>query len=158
MQMLDRFAAVIDFAKQALTSISATDAEHRGDFKSWSKKEELGHLIDSAVNNYGSVIRVQHQESPQLPGYAQDIWVERGGYQERDWQELIALWSALNAQMLQTARRVPPAALSRECTIGDSAPLTLGFVIEDYVDHMVHHLGHIGIDVNEFRRAESAYA
>lgn len=158
MQMLDRFAAVIETGAQRLAAVSSAYAAQRREPNAWSKKEELGHLIDSAVNNYARVIRAQHQESPQLPGYAQDIWVERGGYQERDWQELIALWSALNTHMLQTARRVPPAALSRECSIGGSAPLTLGFVIEDYVDHMVHHLGHIGIDVNEFRRAESAYA
>jgi hypothetical protein len=38
------------------------------------------------------------------------------------------------------------------------APMTLEFVIEDYVDHMVHHLQHIGLALSEFRRPESAYA
>jgi DinB superfamily len=158
MQMLDRFAAVIATGSQRLAAISGADAAQRREPDAWSGKEELGHLIDSAINNYARVIRAQHQDKPELPGYAQDIWVERGGYQERDWKELIALWSAVNTQMLHAARRVPPAALSRECKIGDGPVLTLGFVIEDYVDHMVHHLGHIGIAVSEFRRAESAYA
>ena len=158
MQMLDRFAAVIESATQRLTAISSADSTHRAAPNAWSKKEELGHLIDSSINNYARVIRVQHQDHPALPGYAQDTWVERGGYQERDWKELISLWSALNTQMLHAARRVPAVALSRECTIGDGPAITLGFVIEDYVDHMVHHLEHIGIAINEFRRAESAYA
>ena len=158
MQMLDRFAAVMEAGTQRLAALSSADAAQRREPNAWSKKEELGHLIDSAVNNYARVIRVQHQDQPELPGYAQDIWVERGGYQSRNWTELIALWSGLNSHMLQAARRVPPDALSRQCTIGGGAPMTLGFVIEDYVDHMVHHLGHIGIDVSQFRRAESAYA
>lgn len=158
MQMLDRFAAVVETGAQRLAAIPGADAAQRQEPDAWSRKEELGHLIDSAINNYARVIRVQHQDKPELPGYAQDIWVERGGYQDRNWQELIALWSALNAHMLYAARRVPADALSRLCTIGASAPMTLGFVIDDYVDHMVHHLGHIGIAISEFRRAESAYA
>lgn len=158
MQMLDRFAAVIETGAQRLANISAADAAHRREPNAWSKKEELGHLVDSAINNYARVIRVQHQDSPALPGYAQDTWVEHGGYQDRDWKELISLWSALNTQMLHAARNVPAAALSRQCTISDGPSITLGFVIEDYVDHMVHHLEHIGIAIHEFRRAESAYA
>ncbi len=158
MQMLERFAAVIEAGTQRLATISIADAGQRPQADAWSKKEELGHLIDSAVNNYARVIRVQHEASPALPGYAQDTWVERGGYQDRDWKELIALWSALNAQMLHASQRVTAGAMARQCTIGTSQPMTLGFVIEDYVDHMVHHLSHIGIAVTEFRRAESAYA
>ncbi len=158
MHMLERFAAVIETGSQRLAAISAADAGRRTTPAAWSKNQELGHLIDSAINNYARVIRVQHEQAPHLPGYAQDTWVERGGYQERDWKELISLWSALNTQMLHAARRVPGVALARECTIGDGPVITLGFVIEDYVDHMVHHLEHIGIAIPEFRRAESAYA
>ncbi len=156
--MLERFAAVIQTGSERLATISAADAARRTMPAAWSKKEELGHLIDSAINNYARLIRAQHEANLALPGYAQDIWVERGGYQERDWKELVALWSALNTQMLHAARRVPGAAFGRECTIGDGPVITLGFVIEDYVDHMVHHLEHIGIAIPEFRRAGSAYA
>jgi hypothetical protein len=158
MPMLDRFAAVIETGAQRLAAISSADAAPRREPNAWSKKEELGHLIDSAINNYARVIRVQHEADPALPGYAQDTWVERAGYQERNWQELIALWSALNTHMLQAARRVPAAAMSRQCKVGNYAPMTLEFLIEDYIDHMVHHLAHIGVAVHEFRRAESAYA
>jgi hypothetical protein len=158
MQMLDRFADLVAVGKERLTAISARDTESRSRPDAWSKKEELGHLIDSAINNYARVVRVQHEQDPQLPGYAQDTWVERQGYQDREWKELISLWSGLNAHMLHVVRRIPATALARQCTIGGSQPMTLGFVIEDYVDHMVHHLQHIGIAVNEYRRAESAYA
>ena len=158
MNTLDRFAAVIVAGTERLVAITAEDSLGRGEHKGWSKREELGHLIDSAINNYARVIRVQEENDPALPGYAQDTWVERQGYHQRDWQELIALWADMNHHMLNAARRVPATALSRKCTIGGSAPMTLGFVIEDYVDHMVHHLTHIGAAMSEFRRAESAYA
>src|SRR5689334_23554381 len=67
MQMLDRFAAVMEAGTQRLAAISSTDAAQRREPNAWSKKEELGHLIDSAVNNYARIIRVQHQDNPELP-------------------------------------------------------------------------------------------
>ena len=155
MQMLDRFAALVTAGTERLKGIKAPESRPGPD--DWSQKEELGHLIDSAINNYARLIRVQREQDPQLPGYEQDAWVERQGYAERDWSELIALWSALNAHMLHASRRVPASAYGRKCNVG-GAEMTLEFLIEDYIDHMVHHLKHIGIAVQEFRRAESAYA
>jgi hypothetical protein len=158
MQTLDRFAAVLAAGTQRLSSLSPQVAALRPKPGAWSKKEELGHLIDSAVNNYARIIRVQREDAPALPGYEQDVWVERQGYDDRHWAQLISLWTALNSHMLAAARRISADALARPCTIAGGPSITLGFVIEDYVDHMVHHLEHIGIAISEFRRAESAYA
>lgn len=158
MQPLDRFGDVLAAATERLRMISAAGAASRPNPGAWSKKEELGHLVDSAINNHARIIRVQMETAPALPGYQQDAWVERQGYDDRDWLELIALWSALNEHMLAAAARIPSAALARTCTIAGSQPMTLEFVIEDYVDHMVHHLQHIGLALAEFRRPESAYA
>jgi len=60
---------------------------------------------------------------------------------------MIELWRALNQQLLAAA--VPDSAWSRTCTIADSAPLTLKFVFEDYIDHMLHHLNHIGVETED---------
>ncbi len=158
MNTLGRFADVIASGVRQLSAISAADAAAHPKPGAWSRKQELGHLVDSAVNNYTRMIRVQSESVPSLPNYDADVWVERRGYQEEDWKRLISLWAAVNEHMLAAARRVPTTALARTCTIGGGAPLTLEFVIEDYVDHMVHHLQHIGIELSEFRRAESAYA
>jgi DinB family protein len=158
MATLDRFTAVLTAANEQLRLLPLAEAASRPEPGAWSKKEELGHLVDSAINNYARVIRVQMENAPALPDYQQDAWVERQGYDDRDWRELIALWSGLNEHMLAAAARIPCAALARTCTIAGSQPMTLEFVIEDYVDHMVHHLQHIGLTLSQFRRPESAYA
>ena len=157
MAMLDRFAGVLTAASRQLELLSPVEAVSRPQAGAWSPQEELGHLVDSAINNYARIIRVQQEDAPALPGYQQDAWVERAGYQEQDWQQLVALWVMLNRHMLAAAARIPFAALARTCTIVGSQPLTLEFVIEDYVDHMVHHLQHIGVALSQFRRPESAY-
>ena len=46
----------------------------------WSKKEIIGHLIDSASNNHHRFIRGQFEKLPAL-SYNQDKWNESGHYQ-----------------------------------------------------------------------------
>jgi hypothetical protein len=84
-----------------------------------------------------------------MPGYEQNRWVAAHAYQRRDWRELIEVWQALNRQLLAAAEAVPDSAWSRTLTVAASEPLTLQFVFEDYVTHMLHHLQHIGIEVND---------
>ena len=117
----------------------------------WSPKEELGHLLDSAANNHQRIVRAQLEDNPAMPGYEQGRWVALHDYERRDWGELIELWQALNRQLLAAAEAVPDSAWSRTLTVAGSEPLTLQFVFEDYVAHMLHHLQHIGIEVDDIR-------
>ena len=76
-------------------------------------------------------------------------------YQDREWSSLIAIWVGLNRQLLAAAEAVPDSAWSRTCTIADSAPLTLQFVFDDYVHHMLHHLRHMGVEVDDLPTASA---
>jgi hypothetical protein len=121
----------------------------------WSAKEQLGHLLDSAANNHQRMVRTQLEDNPAMPGYDGDRWVELHRYQDTDWRELIARWRTLNGQLLAAVESCSEVAWQRTCTVGRSGPLTLKFVFEDYVDHMLHHLQHIGIEVGDFRKSLS---
>src|SRR6185369_4866846 len=134
-----------------LAAISRERAATRPSPDAWSANEELGHLIDSAANNHQRIVRAQLEDNPAMRGYAQQAWVDLHGYKRREWRELIELWRALNQQLLAAAEAVPESARSRTCTIAGSEPLTIEFVFEDYLEHMLHHLQHIGIDVADLR-------
>jgi nitroreductase len=125
---------------------------------SWSKKQELGHLIDSAANNHQRIVRAHLEAQPSLPSYDGDAWVELHRYQERDWIELIRLWQSANQQLLAAAKAVSGSAWSRTCTVGDSESLMLSFVFDDYVNHMIGHLRHIaGVPKGEIFDLETLY-
>jgi len=132
-----------------LAAISQERAAAKPAPKSWSAKEELGHLIDSAANNHQRIVRAQLEDNLALPGYDGDRWVELHGYQNRDWTDLIALWRAGNLQLLAAAEAAPDVAWSHMLSVGGSQPMTLGFVLDDYVDHMASHLRHIGVEVED---------
>jgi hypothetical protein len=139
----------LEVVPDRLAELSKEKVESKATPASWSAKEELGHLLDSAANNHQRIVRAQLQESPAMPGYEQNKWVGIHGYQRRDWNDLIDVWQALNRQLLAAAESVPDSGWSRKLTVGDSEPLTLEFVFDDYITHMLHHLKHIGIETED---------
>jgi hypothetical protein len=149
MQGLKLLQALLDHVPARLEKIPPAQAEIGSSPSQWSPKQELGHLLDSAANNHQRIVRAQLEDKPAMPGYDGDRWVELHAYQRRDWTELIGLWKALNGQLLAAARAVPYSAWSRTCTIAGSKPLTLKFVFEDYIEHMMHHPQHIGIQMDD---------
>lgn len=109
----------------------------------WTRKQILGHLIDSASNNHQRFVRAQGSSQYAGPGYDQQLWVRLHSYAERDWLELVELWALLNRHLAVVAESVPAAALATPCVIGDNQPVTLEFVMRDYLTHMKHHLEQI---------------
>lgn len=130
------------FSKELLAA-DARAAARRSDDGTWSPKQVVGHLIDSAANNHQRFVRAQQVETLILPGYEQNHWVESQGYQEADWPHLVALWTHLNLHLAGVMERVPPAVYSVPCVIGGSEPVTLEFLMVDYLDHLTHHMEQI---------------
>src|ERR1700685_32372 len=62
----------------------------------WSRKQVIGHLIDSASNNHQRFVRASLQTSLEFPGYDQNGNVSVQAPQDADWLLLVSLWSAYN--------------------------------------------------------------
>jgi hypothetical protein len=134
---------VLDSAAPCLAAITEEQASDRPDPGRWSKKEILGHLIDSAVNNHQRFVRLQFAPHVDLPGYQQEDWVRSQAYQTRPWHDLVQLWAHLNRHLAHVIDAVPPPALSHTIVLDGRPPVTLSFVIEDYMRHLQHHLAQI---------------
>jgi len=153
LQFLAAFRTILNEAPARLVQIREEDASRSLEPGKWSAKQELGHLVDSAVNNHIRLIRMQVETHPDLPGYAQNDWVRLNSYQERSWEQIVALWRMLNTHLVTAAEQVTAEGWQRTgvfiSTWGtapnadSSGVITLQFLIEDYVEHMRHHLDHI---------------
>jgi hypothetical protein len=108
----------------------------------WSKKEILGHLIDSATNNHHRIIRVQFEDSPPI-FYDQDLWNNASRYNQVNTMRLITFWKNYNLHLIEIIKLLPKEFLMRECNIGENVNVTLKFIIEDYIIHLEHHLRQI---------------
>ena len=111
----------------------------------WSKKEVVGHLIDSAQNNLRRFICSQYESTPPKITYDQDFWVAANEYQKMEKEDIIRLWKLINRQIGSILRNMPEQNYNRQCDTGnESVNLhTLQWLAEDYVKHMKHHLNQI---------------
>ncbi len=142
-EALEQLQRIVTQVPQPLLSISEADAESLLPSRPWSRKQILGHLIDSAANNHQRFVRAQIGSELVFPGYEQDQWVSIQAYQEESWESLVRLWSAYNEHLLHITLRIPADRLETSCTIGQNAPVTLAFLFVDYVRHLHHHLAQI---------------
>ena len=138
-ELSERLATVLRDAMPWLVTVSEAEASVPERAGKWSGKEVIGHLIDSAVNNLGRIVRMQIKDGQSFAGYEQMEWVSLQHYAEREWAQVLALWFALNEHVAWTVGHVEKARLTNRGAIeGDD--VTLGFLIADYVAHMEHHL------------------
>jgi hypothetical protein len=78
-----------------------------------------------------------------FPGYEQDDWTACQDCSSRPWADLVELWRQYNRHLAHLMRRLPVARREIECRIGDNAPVTLAWLMTDYVRHLRHHLEQI---------------
>ena len=106
----------------------------------WSKKEILGHLIDSIQNNIRRFIVAQYEEEPNIV-YAQDFWVTAADYRQYGTNDLIVLWTFLNKHACIILKNIPDGLEKRECLTGTLH--TIEWLAQDYNKHLLHHLHQI---------------
>ena len=103
----------------------------------WSKKEIMGHLIDSAHSNLRRFVVAQYEDKPFIV-YNQDKWVSIAGYQQWDHAQLIELWYLLNKQICRVLENTLPEMGQRECQTQQLH--TLDWLAVDYIKHLRHHV------------------
>ena len=135
--------AIVSDNVEKLRALSEDEVMRARGAGKWVKKEILGHLIDSALNNQQRFVRAQMTERLVWPGYEQDRWVAVQNYKERPWTEVVQLWGQLNRHIAHVMANVPADRLNTKCVIGDDDPVTLEWLMSDYVRHLRHHLNQI---------------
>src|SRR5215204_2300793 len=97
-----------------LTLIEEEDASFKPAPDKWSKKEILGHLIDSASNNHQKFVRTMAEKHVDFVGYKQNHWVDSQKYNRRNWHDLLFLWRTLNLHLAHIIENVAPEAVANE--------------------------------------------
>jgi hypothetical protein len=138
-----KFGRQLSDIHSALLAVSPTLADTPWRPGGWTRKQIVGHLLDSAANNRQRFVRAAIDGTYAGPGYGQNEWVAAHGYAEQNWDDLLLWWSAEHQLLMAAVDRIPEERLEAMCRVGDDEPVTLRFLIEDYVRHQQHHLGQI---------------
>jgi len=123
---------------------ASIDWETKPSANKWSKKEIIGHLIDSAQVNLQRFVRCTYEEKFKLI-YAQDEWVAAAHYQDAAIKEILDLWILLNRQIIRVLSNYPDTRVNTLCDTGKNeiSLHTVEWLAADYVVHMKHHLAQI---------------
>jgi len=103
----------------------------------WTRKQLLGHLLDSAANNYQRFVRLRQGDLAGFPGYDQELWVAAGQYNRRPWPDLVAFWRLYNLQIAGLIENLPPGC-EKHAWLGHEVDLE--FLVQDFTRHQLHHL------------------
>lgn len=113
------------------------------EFRKWSPREIMGHLIDSAANNHQRFILAQYEKELVYPAYDQVFWVNAHNYYHWPTDQVLEFWRQYNYMLVQVIKNLNYKKLDTPCHIGDKPPVTLKYLLEDYIVHMEHHLKQI---------------
>lgn len=144
--MVSETAARLEYLCNTLPAVLSAIPEEQFSAKpapgKWSKKEILGHLIDSATNNHQRFVRVQFENIPFIV-YDQDNWNACSRYNSMDSKHVIRFWTVYNQHLAALIRLIPGELLSRECRTNNDKNVSLEWLISDYVQHLEYHLKQI---------------
>ena len=124
-------------------NLDETVASQKSDSEKWSRKEILGHLLDSASNNQQRFVRAQYEQTINFLSYAQQDWVSIQKYNSRSWKELLDFWKSYNLHLAHIIKNMPMDCLEVSGTMGSYGKVTIGYVVVDYLGHMQHHIRQI---------------
>jgi hypothetical protein len=140
-QSIKRLEYLCEIIPELLSEFNESDFSKRPHPDKWSKKEILGHLIDSATNNHQRFVRVQFEKIPTIV-YDQNKWNEYSYHSQLSSSKLILFWKIYNEHLASLMKQIPLENLKRLCNTGKEN-VTLEFLINDYVGHLEHHLRQI---------------
>jgi len=136
-------ADIVSVEYHALVKVPEHHASEARPTGGWTRKRELGHLIDSAANNHNRIVRAVLDGEYNGPGYEQDRWVDLHGYADLPWFRIVNFWRDYNLLLADVIERVPTQRMTSACIISGAPPVTLQFMIEDYIVHLRHHVDHV---------------
>lgn len=138
-----RFEQLLNENSNYFVTIDPSLLEERKPGK-WSKKEVLGHLIDSAIHNLVRFTEINYLEKPyRHRPYNQIDLVNLNQYQTKEINELTQLWLSLNKQIIRIMESVNEEALDYKIILSDDSVIDLRFLMTDYVVHLEHHINQI---------------
>jgi hypothetical protein len=137
------FWSRMEAAEQKLSMVSDDEARQPYRPDGWTRKQVLGHLVDSACVNHTRIAFAATQGSFEGPAYDQNAWVTLHAWNEIPWAVIVDQWRSRYTWMAEMITNLPQAALQNPLTIAGYPTVTLGAWIRDCLDHLEHHIHQI---------------
>lgn len=139
---LDNFEMLLnDVRKKLIDKIEGIENEIVNKDK-WSKKEILGHLIDSCENNRQRIIRLESNGNNFFSHYNQDEWVSKQGYYNMNARIIIEKLYYSNLHLICLFNNL--SSIKDEIFIfSNDSKSSIRAILDSYLNHFNHHISQI---------------
>ncbi|RZJ67310.1 MAG: DinB family protein [Flavobacterium sp.] len=140
-KVVSRIEELLKKGTQVFMNLSDEQLEVKPSPEKWSKKEILGHLVDSAIHNLVRFTEAQYSAQPyKHRTYDQNELVLINDYQHKESEDLLVLWLAINRQIVSIISSASERILRIPIQFTDGTTADMRFLMTDYADHLEHHL------------------
>jgi len=137
----ERIEALLKAGTKVFMHASDEELSRKTSPEKWSKREILGHLIDSALHNLVRFTEARYSPLPYLHRpYDQDALVRINDYQNQDSEDLLVLWLSLNKRIASVMSITTESESEIPVKFSDGTVKNLRFLMTYYADHLAWHL------------------
>lgn len=147
--LIDRYLAGADVPLKAIAGLSPEELLAHPVPGTWSIQQVIAHLVDSDMIASDRMKRIAAMERPLLIGYDETAFAKMLPQDQIDSKSACELFRLNRVFTVSLLRPLPPAAFERWGVHSERGKVTLGGLLEDYTNHVDHHMKFI----NEKRRA-----
>jgi len=139
-ELIEQFVAGGPKLRQAVAGLSNEDLTARPGPGQWSILELVLHLADSDAIAIDRMKRILTEENPPLLYADETAYVERLFSHQQALDDALTLFEVGRRQFGRVLRALPEAAFQRAGTHNRRGPMTLGSMVNGYIDHLDHHM------------------
>ena len=140
---MDVLPCTADAVRNATANLTEAQLSQPESPAKWSLRQVVQHLADSELVGGFRFRMVLAHESPELPGYDQDLWAQRLSYQDADIATSLQEFSMLRQMNLRLLRRATPEDMRRVMRHAERGDERLSHMIKLYAAHDLVHLKQI---------------
>ena len=137
---------LVSASREALLALSDEHVDSSRGEGAWTRRQILGHLIDSTAANHQRFVRAQYEDELRFPAYDAPGWVVTERWDIASWRLLVEAWTSYALLLAHILDVMPQAQLETPVWVdwyGEPTAIPLNAVAEAYVDHVRHHLAQL---------------
>ena len=141
--MIEKYAAAPAKLRAAVSGLSREELTSRPGPGKWSILEVVVHIADSDAISIDRMKRILIEDNPPLLYADETAYVDRLFTHEQDLEDALVLLEVGRRQWARVLRRLPEAAFARAGQHNRRGRVTLGEMVQDYIEHIDDHLKYI---------------
>ncbi len=137
----ERLRKHIDVMYEKYEDVDDAIAAINLDTDQWLLKAIIGHLVDSAANDYQRFSRLQETEVLAFPGYDYN-WIKIVNYHACPFIKVLEPWKQYNLLSGHIIANIDEKKNANKW-LADGKPISLDLLVKDYIGHMEKQIAHL---------------